>query len=79
MFLFRCAHHYNARTRGGGVLIAVRKGIPYSTKNAPLTSIETAAIQIAGTGLTIVGAYNPPHNYFKISELPTDQSPQRHV
>jgi hypothetical protein len=69
----------NARTRGGGVLIAVRKGIPYSTKNAPLTSIETAAIQIAGTGLTIVGAYNPPHNYFKISELPTDQSPQRHV
>jgi hypothetical protein len=59
----------NARTRGGGVLIAVRKGIPYSTKNAPLTSVETAAIQIAGTGLTIVGAYNPPHNYFKISEL----------
>jgi hypothetical protein len=59
----------NARTRGGGVLIVVRKGIPYNTKNAPLTSIETAAIQIAGTGLTIVGAYNLPHNYFKKSEL----------
>ncbi|KAH0818290.1 hypothetical protein GEV33_004501 [Tenebrio molitor] len=59
----------NKNTRGGGVLIAVRKGVPYTSKKTPNTSLETAAIQLADNGPAIVGAYNPPYNYFKVSEL----------
>jgi hypothetical protein len=43
--------------------------VPYITKKVPTTTIETGAVQIPGTGRTIVGAYNPPHNYFQKSEL----------
>jgi hypothetical protein len=59
----------NKNTRGAGVLIAVRKGIPYTSMKITNTSLETAAIQLEGNGPAIVGAYNPPQNYFKVSEL----------
>ncbi|KAH0808874.1 hypothetical protein GEV33_013917 [Tenebrio molitor] len=59
----------NTRTRGRGVIIGVRKGVPYTTKNVTGTTIETTAIQLAGGETTIVGAYNPPHNYYKTQEL----------
>jgi hypothetical protein len=59
----------NKSTRGGGVLIAVRKGILYTSMKITNTSLETAAIQLAGNGPAIVGPYNPPQNYFKVSEL----------
>jgi hypothetical protein len=67
--LTRQDRNNNKNTRGGGVLIAVRKGVPYTSKKTPNTSLETAAIQLADNGPAIVGAYNPPYNYFKVSEL----------
>ncbi|KAH0809408.1 hypothetical protein GEV33_013383 [Tenebrio molitor] len=45
------------------------KGIPYTSMKITNTSLETAAIQLEGNGPAIVGAYNPPQNYFKVSEL----------
>jgi hypothetical protein len=67
--LTRQDRNNNKNTRGGGVLIAVRKGVPYTSTKTTNTSLESAVMQLADNGPAIVGAYNPPYNYFKVSEL----------
>ena len=54
---------------GGGVMILIKKGIPFRTRKIPTTTIEAAAVDLPRNNITIVGAYNRPKNYYKGRDL----------
>jgi hypothetical protein len=58
----------NTDTRGGGVAILVKRGIPYIKAQLPVNEIECAAINLANK-TTIVVAYNRPINKYKADSI----------
>ncbi|RZC36863.1 Exo endo phos 2 domain containing protein, partial [Asbolus verrucosus] len=60
----------NNNTRAGGVLILIKKGIPYVQIQIPETSIETVGIKLANN-INFIAAYNKPQNKISDRDLNT--------
>jgi hypothetical protein len=58
-----------SNTRGGGVAILVKRGIPYARVRLPDTEFEAAAIKLTHNNIIIIAMYNRPANKYKISSL----------
>ena len=52
-----------SKSKHGGVLVAVKKGIPFETVNLKLTHDDFLALKItiSETSIVLVCLYNPPH------------------
>jgi hypothetical protein len=58
----------NTDTRGGGVAIFVKRGIPYSKAQLPANEVECTAIKLSNN-ITVVAVYNRPVSKFKRNSL----------
>jgi hypothetical protein len=56
-------------SRGGGVAIIVKNGIPHIKVRLPDTEFETVAIRLVNNNIFVIAIYNRPANKFNVTSL----------